>query len=76
MSETKPVDDGGRAFPCGGVSYGMTLRDYFIAAAIPDAMREATAGIIVVLPGEQPQDAVARVALAVANAALRAREGK
>ncbi len=28
------IDDGGPAFPCAGSSGGMSLRDYFAAAAI------------------------------------------
>lgn len=52
---------------------GMLLRDYFAAAAIPDAMRAVAAGQVYVPLGEQHEDAVARVAYDVADAMLAAR---
>lgn len=52
---------------------GMTLRDYFAAAAIRDAMRAVAAQQIQVEPGEQPQDTVARVAYDVADAMMKRR---
>lgn len=61
----------------GGTYYatcaGMTLRDYFAAAAIPDAMRAVAHQQVQVEPGEQPQDTVARVAYNVADAMLKRR---
>lgn len=61
----------------GGTYYqncpGMTLRDYFAAAAIPDATRAVAAQQIQVEPGEHPQDTVARVAYDVADAMMRRR---
>lgn len=61
----------------GGTYYsncpGMTLRDYFAAAAVSDAMRAVAAQQIQVEPGEQPQDAVARVAYNVEDAMLKRR---
>lgn len=45
-------------------------RDLFIAAALPEAMREVAAGLIVIHPGEGPQHAVGRVACEAADAVL------
>ncbi len=47
-------------------------RDRFIAAALPEAMREVSAGLIVMRPDEPPERAVARVARDVADAVLAA----
>jgi len=64
-----------QAFPGGAFnSAGMTLRDFIIAAAVPEAMRSVNLGLIVVQLGEKPEDAVARVARDVADAVLRIRE--
>lgn len=45
-------------------------RDLFIAAALPEAMREVAAGLIVTKEGEEPQHTVARVARGAADAVL------
>lgn len=72
MSDSKPPV---QAFP-GGYhnASGMTLRDYFAAQAAPEAMRSVAFQQVQVNPGEEPQDAVARIAYDVADALLRRRE--
>ena len=61
----------------GGTYYqtcpGMTLRDYFAAAAIPNALTGVASGQVYIQPGESSQDAVARVAYEVADAMLARR---
>lgn len=61
----------------GGVHYqncpGMTLRDYFAAAAIPEAMRIIAQSGDALVPGEDPDDAVARMAWKIADAMMKRR---
>lgn len=52
---------------------GMTLRDYFAAAAIPEAMRILVAAPEVTKPGEEPDDAVSRIAWEIADAMMKRR---
>jgi len=73
--------DGGPAFPVtptgemvGGVAGGMSLRDYFAAAAIPVA-----ADLLKITPGEyldgtSPREYLAFTAFTIADAMLKARE--
>ena len=70
---TKMINDGGPAFPMGyhpeGNSadhFGMTIRDYFAAAALQGNLIEPTAS----------NDDVAKWAYSLADAMLKAREAK
>ena len=63
---SKPNDDGGPAFPlC--LSIGMTLRDYFAAAALQGILADG---------GGASWDDDAKNAFKAADAMLKAREGK
>mgnify|MGYP007112196126 CR=1 FL=1 len=61
----------------GGTYYsscpGMTLREYFAAAAIPEAMRLVAQSGMALLLGEAPEDTVARVAWDIAAAMMKRR---
>ena len=64
-----PINDGGPAYPTpAGVQHndGMTLRDYFAAAALQGNLIEPTAN----------NDEVAKWAYSLADAMLKAREAK
>jgi hypothetical protein len=64
-----PINDGGPAFPTpAGIQHndGMTLRDYFAAAALQGNLIEPTAN----------NEEVAKCAYQLADAMLRAREAK
>ena len=50
---------------------GMTLRDYFAAAAIPEAMRLLIDTPGLAAPGEQQPEAAARIAWDVADAMMK-----
>jgi hypothetical protein len=74
MSEQQ-INDGGPAFPMGyhpegnnADHFGMTLRDYFAAAALQ--------GCLANLESTKTRDAVASNAYAYADAMLKARESK
>ena len=84
MSNTK--NDGGPAFPAlkttvnkspgvysSEVEPGMTLRDYFAAKAMPIAMQQAL-GAITDEDSASAMDLVPRLAYAMADAMLKARE--
>ena len=73
MSE--PISDGGSAFPhetYNGYDSGMTLRDYFAAAAMQGIISDAS------VPASSKKDGelVSRSAYAFADAMLKAREAK
>ena len=70
---TKMINDGGSAFPMGyhpegsnNDHFGMTLRDYFAAAALQGNLIEPTAS----------NDDVAKWAYSLADAMIKARECK
>jgi hypothetical protein len=69
-------DNGGQAFPLDGedgtFSRGMTLRDYFAAAALPAL--EVGARDNMDMDWWYPADKLARRAYAIADAMLRARK--
>lgn len=44
MSDQNKIDDGGYAFPLYESHFGMTLRDYFAAAALQGMMSQAHSG--------------------------------
>jgi hypothetical protein len=75
------INNGGQAFPWHerGIHYGMTLRDYFAAKAIPSvyatAMREAEQGSGL-FQDEHWRIGLAADAYALADAMLAAREVK
>lgn len=77
-----PIDDGGLAFPfkCQGPTtgpefyYGMSLRDYFAAKALPSAIREMWGDNS--LTGATPQADMAMAAYQIADAMLEARKEK
>lgn len=80
MTDTNKIDDGGNAFPiqaseASGAEYahvGMTLRDYFAAAAIDTLYSRVTRG-----NEERQMEACARVCYQIADAMIKARsEGK
>jgi hypothetical protein len=68
--------DNPAAFPTQGQKYsaqdGMTLRDYFAAAALPSVMVLCARDTM--LPGETIEEAFARKSLAIADAMLAARQ--
>lgn len=71
--------NGGTAFPCGheGGQKGMTLRDYFAAAALPQALEHIRSlRNFMIKPGPFPYDEAAKGAYCVADAMLKAREAK
>ena len=65
---SQPINDGGPAYPVPSlaVSSGMTIRDYFAAAALQGNLIEPTAS----------NDDVAKWAYSLADAMLKAREAK
>ena len=70
---SQPINDGGPAFPMGyhpeGNSadhFGMTIRDYFAAAALEKASRGSN----------RSADEIAKRAFYIADAMLKAREAK
>lgn len=74
-------NNGGPAFPMcmptasgTGVVYGMTLRDYFAATALPAVFKDYAESAQKVGWDEGWQDGVAMDAYAMADAMLRARE--
>jgi len=69
-----PINDGGPAFPTpAGVQHndGMTLRDYFAAAALQGIISDAS----VTASSKNDGELVASSAYAFADAMLKAREG-
>jgi hypothetical protein len=62
--EPKPIDDGGPAYPWER-STGMSLRDYFAAAAMQGLIHEIDPPI---------NDGLARLSYSMADAMLRARK--
>jgi hypothetical protein len=67
----QPINDGGSAFPhetYNGYDSGMTLRDYFAAAALQ--------GCLASFESTGTRDAFASVAYEYADAMLKARESK
>ena len=79
MSDEKKIDDGGSAFPFGdyqnGGEQGMTLRDYFAAAALTALTKHCAARIIMdaYVYNKIPND-VAKAAYATADAIIAARK--
>ena len=71
---SQPIDDGGPAFPLNDPlkSTGMTLRDYFAAAALQGFISDTS------IPASIKVDAtlLSRSAFQVADAMLKARGGK
>ena len=83
MSE-QPINDGGSAFPSHPNHYsngfystgeGMTLRDYFAAAALQGNLASQSIDVGY-YDGEDAWNKAAKDAYAVANAMLKAREAK
>ncbi len=83
MSDASKIDDGGAAFPFeyddnsapSGISYrlshsGMTLRDYFAAAALPAVIANCASDRLT--NGESREQMFARKALEVADALIAA----
>ncbi len=79
MSDT-PINDGGPAFPApAGLSHitteGMTLRDYFAAAALQGNLAGQSIDVGY-YEGKDAWDKAAKDAYAMADAMLKAREAK
>lgn len=93
MSDEKKIDDGGQAFPCAGFDGldrgegsvdGMSLRDYFAAAALTGMAAKFEEGMAAIIDGPNPSgerlsETAAKFAgmiYATADAMLAARERK
>lgn len=75
------MKDGGPAFPSHGsmgevVEQGMSLRDYFAAAALPEALIQASSLTRLAIPPPDPRGNAARIAYEIADAMLIEREKK
>lgn len=73
MADSKKIDDGGYAFPCGpddksgwSAEYGMSLRDWFAGQALAESTREIWAS--------HKHDDVAKRAYEMADAMIAARK--
>ena len=66
---TKMINDGGPAFPDDRWQAGMTLRDYFAAAALQGLMAQYD-------PEDELEHHIAKWSYAIADAVLKAREVK
>ena len=66
---SKPINDGGPAFPDDRWQAGMTLRDYFAAAALQGMMAEYD-------PEDELEHHIAKWSYKAADAMLKAREAK
>jgi hypothetical protein len=65
----QPINDGGPAFPDDRWQAGMTLRDYFAAAALQGLMAEYD-------PEDELEQHIAKWSYKAADAMLKAREAK
>ncbi len=80
MADSKKIDDGGYAFPCGpddksgwSAEYGMSMRDYFAGQALPAACTLAFANIRQATDMQLlPEEWAARIAVGVADAVMAA----
>jgi hypothetical protein len=63
------IKDGGKAFPGGGYTPGMSLRDWFAGQALAGITCTEDVGI-----APEDAEAVAKTAYALANAMIAARE--
>ena len=66
---TKMINDGGPAFPDDRWQAGMTLRDYFAAAALQGLMAQYD-------PEDELEHHIAKWSYSIADAVLKAREVK
>lgn len=73
MTDSKQIDDGGYAFPCGpddkagwSAEFGMSLRDWFAGQALAESTRDIWAN--------HKYDDVAKRAYAIADAMIAARK--